>query len=78
MDLAGAGIDPGAGREVDMPNKAAVVIRRLDADTLGLAEGMLTLFGEAFGDMRPTSDRGRMRSICGACWATNMSLPWSR
>jgi aminoglycoside 3-N-acetyltransferase I len=36
---------------VDTPNKAAVVIRRLDADMLGLAEGMLTLFGEAFGDM---------------------------
>ena len=36
---------------MDTPNKAAVVIRRLDADTLGLTEGMLTLFGEAFGDM---------------------------
>jgi aminoglycoside 3-N-acetyltransferase I len=39
------------GKDVNTPSKAAAVIRRLDAGTLGLTEGMLTLFGEAFGDM---------------------------
>ena len=34
-----------------MQDKSDVSIRRLDADTLELAEGMNTLFGEAFGDM---------------------------
>jgi ribosomal protein S18 acetylase RimI-like enzyme len=39
------------GQDVDTPKQPDVVIRRLDTDALGLTEGMLTLFGEAFGDM---------------------------
>ena len=34
-----------------MQDKADVSIRRLDADTLDLTEGMNTLFSEAFGDI---------------------------